>query len=213
MSSNDFTFAFRRSFVHGLNDITMIIYPNVNYSDPKPAWKGHMSVSMIEFKLGDDAHRAKIEQEGAVIIGELAYLPRIENFWGSPRDLNISATKVLSDAYQLALATAERMIELLQGGIKLVDVYEAIGGHQYEHDKAMSQDLGIIRLSAEPLGNGFYLCFAEIWESLEELKAYYLSRFPTITFNIAESGSGRYSVEDLRAEGRHLVRKGQRASA
>lgn len=212
MSSNEFTFAFRRSFVHGLNDITMIIYPNVNYSDPKPAWKGHMSVSMIEFKLRDDEHRAAIEQEGAIIIGEQAYLVRIENLWGEPRDLNITQTKVLAGAYQLALETAEHMVKLLQDNVKLVDVYEAIGGHQYEHDIAMKQDLGITRLNAEPLGNGYYFCFAEIWESLDELQAYYRSRFPTITFNVPDSGSGRYSVEDLRAEGRHLVRKGQRLS-
>lgn len=212
MQPNNFTFAFRRSFVHGLNEIAMIIYPDVNYSDLKPAWKGHMSVSMTEFKLRDVEHRAAIEQEGAITIGEHAYLVRIENVWGEPRDLNIIQTKVLTDAYQLALTTAEKMVELLQSGMELVDVYSAIGGHQHEHDIAMSQDLGVIQLTAQPLGNGYYLCFAEIWESLEELKAYYLSRFPTITFKVPDSGSGRYSVEDLRAEGRHLVRKGQRLS-
>ncbi|MEG1350445.1 MAG: hypothetical protein RSD49_20655, partial [Hafnia sp.] len=168
-------------------------------------------LTVLEFTIRDENHRAELIREDALIIGNIAYLNRIENFSHTDHNLNATETKTLVDAYQVALDTAGKIEELLKCQAAFVEVYEAIGGHQYEHDKAMSQDLGVLKMKVEPVGLGHYFAFGEIWQSLDELKAYYLHRFPTVTFSVVDHGNK--TVEELRARGHHLVRKGTRMVA
>lgn len=205
--AKDFELAFRQSFTKSVNQIVMNIHPSVDYSKQRFGWNGYIGLTIVESKIRDEEHRAAIEAVDGQIIGDRGYFTEIENFWQNPRDLNVAQMKPLMDAYQLAIKTAKYAASLLEDGVALVDVYTAIGGHAHEHEKAMQQDLGMIEMTVRPVGK-CYFAFAELWESLEELKAYYLSRFPHMTFREVERDDK--TVAKLRAEGRHLVRKGTR---
>lgn len=209
VSTSGFELAFRRDFKKGHNEIVMVIHPKVDYSSERVLWKGYIKLTMVEVTIRDK-DRALIEDQDGLIIGNKGYLINIERSYNDDLKLSVVESKILIQAYQAAIQTAEHMIEMVKASSKFVDVYTAIGGHQHEHEIAMKQDLGMIQMSIRPVGKCF-MAFTELWESLDELKAYYLSRFPNMTFELLEQS--KQSVAELRAEGRHLVRKGQRTSA
>jgi hypothetical protein len=119
---------------------------------------------------------------------------------GMKADAPLSLARGFALAYLDAIEVALNLEKCLVEGKTAQEMYELLGGYEDERQSREAIDLTNFTIKIQKLGAEQYLALGEIWESLDELKAYYLNKCFSATFSMEECSEDKKMAEAIMAD-------------
>lgn len=187
------------------NRINFRFTANGNYSSAKEM---HVDVGIVEFLPGAVDTRPFNELDAFMEHNGRKYYA-IFIMSEQNRFMNKEQAVDQNTLLSKAIAHQEFVFDKIKSGMSLSQVYEMSGGYQIEHEQSLMKNRGSNQtFVAKLLNNGMFFFLDEIWESGDEMIAYYAEKMPDNTLVIKKSDCE--SFEGLMQVGCHIVRKGAR---
>lgn len=183
--------------------------PVVPMSFSQEGWTGSLDFIIYGERLENVVEKDLVKDRYAFIdCQDFRYYMRA-HCTGLSMHMTMTEAEDFCRAQSVGACLQHQVIQALKEGKSLADVYEEVGGYAKEHEKSLASFYapGQVFL-AKHVGQGMHLVFGELWESSEEMLAYYAKHKPGLNFDLRESDYE--TVEGLAETATYIVKKGTR---